>query len=208
MANTFKLRPIPAPEAQLQALTYFLDGTAADLGGVRLVPGTIAKVLNYKASQYRGILPRKVTDVWNQMPSSELKRRYEMFLEANPEFPGLFRNADFKADFIRNGVLNDGSAVLFGAITSPIELYKRALSADFAKNGAQNQRTHMSQFNTLYELPYYISILNALLVPMQGAANGGAGGGGGGGYRGGARRRRTTRRRKSKRSKTRRNRRV
>jgi hypothetical protein len=143
------------------------------------------------------------------MPSSELKRRYEMFLETNPEFPGLFRNADFKADFIRNGVLNDGSAVLFGGMMSPIELYKRALQADFAKNGAQNQRTHMSQFNTLYELAYYISILNALLVPMQGAADaaGGGGGaaGGGGGIRGGARK---TRRRKSKRSKTRRNRRV
>lgn len=153
--------PLPTPAQQVMALDTFINGSAPDLGGIYLDPETIANALGarYK-SEYRMPLTPKIMDTWKRMSDEEMAIRYHNFLKNNPEFPDIFKGDELRDMFTKP---SRGAREGQGPLGAYIEVYHRM----HTKNDSV---TVKSAFNTRYEIPFLISLLNALVAPLPPAA--------------------------------------
>jgi hypothetical protein len=146
---------------QVTALDNFLNGSSVDLGGVYLEPETIANALGarYK-SMYRMRLTPKIIDTWKRMSDEEMAIRYHNFLRNNRDFPDIFKGDELRDMFTKPSRASRDDQ---GPIGAYIGVYQRMHS----KN---NSSIAKSAFNTQYEIPFLISLLNALFSPLPPAA--------------------------------------
>jgi hypothetical protein len=86
----------------VMALDNLIQGRATDLGGIYLVPQTIANALGGRfKKEYLGPIKLLFYGPFRSISPKEMAIRYELFLLQNPEFPD-----DFKAKELKNYFIN------------------------------------------------------------------------------------------------------
>jgi hypothetical protein len=127
---------------------------------IRLVYINPKTVQTYFNDEYSlNTLISKVNNLWNNLSETDATFRYDTYLSKDPNFPSIFKTDSFRDNFLAIIPNKEGRKG-----QRPSDIYELYLS---------NSTNSVSNFNSKYLIPYYVSILNALLVrlPEEIAAN-------------------------------------
>jgi hypothetical protein len=113
---------------------------------------------------YRFLINNLIYSTLDTISPKDMKFRYKLFLLNNDEFPEEFKREQFKNFFINTEMrpalrIKDGKAIPPAAYA-----YRELFDQKTHRTGVSPEI--ISEYNNTYEIPYYISLLNAIFTPL------------------------------------------